>query len=220
MKKSFFVLVLSIAMSTFPLTSVEAAPKKGDRCVKVGQNSGKGNNRLTCAPVTKLRWVANPKIPVIGSIFSPAQMGKVVEVGNLDVRVTSIDFQIGEEICATNSWNEGCRINRFKGEVDPDSDIRWIGVEVDVENGFVGTVELSSTNYIFYLVTPDNTLIDNYNVAVFNNNLADLTLKEGERGKGKVVFAVPKTVSELSSLLLIRDQSRRTPKDYYFLLDW
>lgn len=218
--KRLFVLVLSLALSTFPLIPVEAAPKKGDKCLKVGKNLGKGNSRLTCAPVTKLQWVVNPKIPVIGSIFSPAQMGKVVEVGNLDVRVISIDFQMGEEICATNSWNEGCRLNRLKGEVDPDSEIRWIGVEIDVENGFVGSLEMSSSNYIFYLVTPDNTLIDNYTVAVFNNNLADLTLREGERGKGKVVFAVPKTVSELSSLLLIRDQSRRTAKDYYFLLDW
>lgn len=214
---ALFTLLLSVLLG---LPAESAKPKKGEKCLKLGQNIGKTSNRLTCAPVTTLRWVSNPRIPPVGSIFKPAEMGKWVEVGNIEFKVLSIDFQIGSEICWNNAWNDGCRITGFRGEVDPDSLIRWVGVEFEVENGFVATVEPGSTRFTYFLVTSNNELIENDIVAVFNQNLMDTVLTEGEKTSGKIVFKVPKAVTDLSSLLLIRDQTKNSTKDYYFLLDW
>ena len=219
--RTIFVAILSLLLTVFVGSPSESArPKKGDKCLKLGQNVGKSSGRLTCAPVTTLRWVSNPRVPEVGSIFKPAEMGKWVEVGNLEFKVLSIDFQVGSEICSNNAWNDGCRITGFRGEVDPDSSIRWVGVEFEVENGFVATVEPGSSRYTYYLVTSTNEFIENDIVAVFNRNLMDVVLPEGEKARGKIVFKVPKTVTDLNSLLLIRDQAKNSTKDYYFLLDW
>jgi len=204
------------AISTHPIQA--APPKKGDKCTKIGQSLGKSSNRLTCSPITTLRWVANPKAPAIGSIFKPAQWGQKVAVGNLTVRVKAVDLEVGREICSNNAFNDGCRFLGLKAEVDPESAIRWVAVEIEVENGFAATVEPGSTDYVFYLVTSTNDLVENDIAVVFENNLADVTLQAGEKARGRIVFAVPQTVKELSALFLIRDQSKRVTKDYYFLL--
>lgn len=212
-------VLATLFLLTVSLNPIQAAPpKKGEKCTKIGQNSGKSSSRLTCAPVTTLRWVANPKAPAIGSIFKPAQWGQKVDVGNLEVRVKAVDLEVGKEICSNNGFNDGCRFVGLKAEVDPESAIRWVAVEIEVENGFAATVEPGSTDYVYYLVTSTNDLVENDIAVVFGNNLADVTLKEGEKALGRVVFAVPQTVKELSALFLIRDQSKKATKDYYFLL--
>ena len=209
-------LILSSTTFTFAAT-----PKKGAVCSKLGQTSGKGTKKLTCSPVTSLRWIATPIKPPTGSIFAPAPMGKVVKVGNVEFSIKAVDFEIGSEICAENPFNEGCSLGpKFQGIVDLDSEVRWIGIDIQLENGFEKPLTPSSTNYIFYLVDESNNLIENNIAAVIPKNLLEISVEPGEKGSGKIAFAVPKKIEKLNPLLLVRDQSKATPKDYYFLLDW
>jgi hypothetical protein len=215
------VLTSASLILSSTLHASAATPKKGAVCSKLGQTSGKGSKKLTCSPVTSLRWIATPIKPPIGSIFSPAPMGKVVKVGNVEFAIKGVDFEIGSEICAENPFNEGCALGpKLQGTVDLNSDVRWIGIDIEIENGFEKALTPSSTNYIFYLVDETNNLIENNIAAVIPNNLLEISVKEGEKGIGKIAFAVPKKIDKLNPLLLIRDQSKSTPKDYYFLLDW
>jgi len=112
-------LVMMIQLSPLTPNSFAATPKKGTLCNKLGQSSGKGTKKVTCTPVTSLRWVATPVKPAVGSIFAPAQMGKFVKVGTTSFRVKSIDFGIGTQICAVNAFNDGCALGpKLEGIVD------------------------------------------------------------------------------------------------------
>jgi hypothetical protein len=148
-------------------------------------------------------------------------MGKVVKVGNIEFLIKGVDFEIGSEICAENVFNEGCSLGpKLQGIVDLNSDIRWIGIDIEIENGFEKMIMPSSANYVFYLVDEANSLIENDIAAVIPKSLLEISVKPGEKGSGKIAFAVPKKIEKLNPLLLVRDQSKATPKDYYFLLDW
>lgn len=198
-----------------------AAPKKGAVCSKLGQSFGKGTKKLTCTSVTSLRWIATPVKPAVGSIFSPAKQGQNVKVGNFAFATKDIDFSIGTEICAENAFNEGCALGpKLDGIVDLNSELRWIGINIEVTNSTSNAVTLSSGNFVFYLVQANNELIENNIVAVVPNNLFELKIPSGEKSLGKIVFSVPKAVDALNPLLLMRDQSKEAVKDYYFLLDW
>lgn len=214
-----FVLIFPIIQS--PTIAHGATPKKGAVCSKLGQSSGKGTKKLTCSPVTSLRWIATPIKPAVGSIFSPAKQGQSVKVGSLTFASKDIDFSIGTEICAENAFNEGCALgSKLEGVVDLNSEVRWIGLNIEVSNGTSNPITLSSGNFVFYLVQGNNELIENNIVAVVPNNLFELRIPADEKATGKIVFSVPKVVDTLNPLLLMRDQSKAAVKDYYFLLDW
>ena len=215
------VLVLLFPFFQLGNIAQAVAPKKGAVCSKLGQSFGKGTKKLTCTSVTSLRWIATPVKPAIGSIFAPAKQGQSVKVGNFAIGTKEIDFSIGTEICAENAFNEGCGLGpKLEGIVDLNSEVRWIGINVEVTNSTFNAVTLSSSNFVFYLVQANNDLIENNIVAVVPNNLFELRIPAGEKSSGKIVFSVPKTVDALNPLLLMRDQSKSSVKDYYFLLDW
>ena len=215
------VLVLILPLIQSVNISQAATPKKGAVCSQLGQSFGKGTKKLTCTSVTSLRWISTPVKPAVGSIFSPAKPGQNVKVGNFAFATKDIDFSIGTEICAENAFNEGCALGpKLEGIVDLNSEVRWIGINIEVTNNTSNAVTLSSGNYVFYLVQANNELIENNIIAVVPNNLFELRILAGEKGSGKIVFSVPKAVDALNPLLLMRDQSKESVKDYYFMLDW
>lgn len=217
----FAAITLSAQMWPLATITNAASPKKGAVCSKLGQTSGKGVTKLTCSPVTSLRWISTPVKPAVGSIFAPAKMGQSVKVGNNKLSVKGIDFEIGTEICSSNPFNEGCVLGpKLQGLVDVNSEVRWIAIDLELENVGAQSLTPSSGGYVFYLVQTNNELLENNIAAVFPQNFFDLRIASEEKGAGKVVFAVPKAVGELNPLLLMRDQSKSTPKDYYFFLDW
>ena len=215
------ILILLLPLIQSMNIAQAAAPKKGAICSTIGQTSGKGTAKLTCSPITSLRWIATPVKPAIGSIFAPAKQGQSVKVREFSFATKEIDFSIGTEICAENAFNEGCALgSKLEGIVDSNSEVRWIGINIEVTNSTFNAVTLSSSNFVFYLVQANNDLIENNIVAVVPNNLFELRIPAGEKSSGKIVFSVPKTVDALNPLLLMRDQSKSSVKDYYFLLDW
>ena len=214
-------LVMMIQLSPLTPNSFAATPKKGTVCNKLGQSSGKGTKKVTCTPVTSLRWVATPVKPPVGSIFAPAQMGKFVKVGTTSFRVKSIDFGIGTQICAVNAFNDGCALGpKLEGIVDINSEIRWIGLDIEIGNDSSKDFSPSTANFVFYLVQSNNELIENNISGIVPNNLFELTIESEAKASGTIVFAVPKSVDTLNPLFLMRDQSKPVVKDYYFLLDW
>jgi hypothetical protein len=223
LRKFASLLALVMMIQLLPLTQISfaAAPKKGTLCKKLGQSAGNGSKRVTCTPVTSLRWVANPVKPVVGSIFAPAQMGKFVKLGTTSFRIKDIDFGIGSQICAVNAFNDGCSLGpKLEGLVDVNSEIRWIGLEIEIENVSNKAFLPSTADFVFYLVQSNNELIENNISGIVPNNLFDLTIESETKASGIIVFAVPKSVDTLNPLFLMRDQSKALVKDYYFLLDW
>ena len=223
LKAKTIFMVMTMLVQVWPLSqsAIAAAPKKGSICLKIGQSSGKGVKKLTCTPVTSLRWVSTPVKPKIGSIFAPAKMGQSVKVANNKFSVRAIDFEIGTEICSANPFNEGCILGpKLQGLVDVNSEVRWIAIDLEIENGETESFTPSSGRYVFYLVQTNNELLENNIAAVFPESLFDLRIPGEEKARGKVVFSVPKAVDQLNPLLLMRDQSKSTPIDYYFFLDW
>lgn len=198
-----------------------AAPKKGTACKKIAQTYGKGSKKITCSPVTQLKWISTPVKPLPGSIFAPAKVGQQIRITSADFKVENIDFNVGESICAENAFNEGCAIGpKSQGIVDSSSEIRWIGINIDVENGFQKTFSPTISEFIFYLVQENNQLIENNIAVVISNSLYDLKIQSGESASGVVVFPVPRSVVGLIPLLVIRHQIGGTTKDFYFNLDW
>ncbi len=218
----FKITILTLALFMFGSTNqAVAAPKKGSVCKKIAQTSGKGSKKLTCTPVTQLKWVSTPVKPLPGSIFAPAKLGQQVRITSADFKVQSIDFNIGDSICAENVFNEGCAIGpKSKGIVAPNSDIRWIGIEIEVENGFQKSFSPTISEFILYLVQEDNQLIENNIAVVISNSLFDLKIESGKSASGIVVFTVSKSIVGLNPLLVIRHQIGTVPKDFYFQLDW
>ena len=220
--RALAIVFATTLIASYQTSIVSAAtPKKGLVCSKIGQTFGKGSKKLTCAPVTKLRWLSTPVKPPAGSIFAPANVNQSIRIGNADFAVKEIDFGIGVEICQQNPFNEGCVLGpKLQGLVDVNSDVRWIAINVEIENGYQNTFAPSFNDYVFYLVQENNELIENNVAAVISKSLFDLSIETGESGSGQVVFSVPKSIGSLNPLLVIRDQSTKTTKDYYCLLDW
>jgi hypothetical protein len=218
----FKSLTIALTLALFGSSSPAiAAPKKGSVCKKIAQTSGKGSKKVTCSPVTQLKWVSTPVKPLPGSIFAPAKIGQQIRITSADFRVENIDFDIGGTICAENAFNEGCSIGpKSQGIVDLNSEIRWIGINIEVENGFQKSFSPTISEFVLYLVQEDSQLIENNIAVVVSNSLFDLRIESGESASGVVVFSVPKSIVGLNPLLVIRHQIGKTPKDFYFQLDW
>ena len=108
---SFKILTLALTLGMLGSSNYAiAAPKKGSVCKKIAQTFGKGSKKVTCTPVTQLKWVSTPVKPLPGSIFAPAKLGQQVRITSADFKVENIDLNVGDSICAENALNEGCEI--------------------------------------------------------------------------------------------------------------
>jgi hypothetical protein len=203
----------------YPASAV--APKSGALCKKLGATSGQGTKRLVCGSVTQLRWLPSPVKPPSGSIFNPLPMGQTLSTSSFGIALQSVDFNIGAEICASNPLNEGCRITaKLSGEVDVNSPIRWVGINLKVLNKSKTSLYPGGSSFTYYLVLANNDFLENLTTPVFENSIANIVIAQGSTQQARIAFALPKEAVDLNPLLVIRNESQGKVSDYYLLLDW
>ena len=192
-----------------------AAAKAGAKCTKVNSTSGSGAAKLTCKTVNKkLVWVKTPaSIP----------MGTALTVGDFSYRLDGIEFGLDAEICASNSFNDGCKYDDdFKAIVDPAATFNWAAVTVTAVNKSKVIAKPAATFVkTFSLVLPNGQLLGSEIFALGENDFSQLQVIPGGSGSGRIFFQIPKAITTLKSLLVIRDSSSFTStKDVYFKLEW
>lgn len=222
MEKSKTILALaSVLLLAIPLQTSAAAPASGTLCKKLGTTSGQGTKRLVCGYVTQLRWLPSPLKPPLGSIFNPLPMRQTLSTANFSIRINSVNFGIGAEICSGNPLNEGCRINsKLAGELDPNSPIRWVALEMTIRNKSKATLYPGGSDFTYYLVLANNELLENSTTLVFENNIANVVLAQDQSQDGRVTFPLPKDAVDLNPVLVLRTEVQGKVMDYYLLLDW
>jgi hypothetical protein len=160
---------------------------------------------------------------VLGTINNPVPMGSSLVVGGFSYRIDNIAFGLDEEICESNSFNEGCTYDSdFNSIVDPASKIYWAGVTMTAANkSNVIAKPAALFMKTFSLVLPNGQLLESEIFALGNNDFSQLQVIPGGSGSGRIFFQIPKTITSLKSLLVIRDSSSFTAiKDYYYKLEW
>jgi hypothetical protein len=215
-----FCLVLGLA---FPSSSI-AAVKAGSSCPKLNQTSGTGAAKLTCKTVNKkLVWVKTPVAEPLGTMSNPVPMGSTLVVSDFSYRLDKIEFGLDDEICASNSFNAGCTFDaNYDSIVDPESKFNWAAVTVTAVNkSKVIAKPAALFMRTFSLVLPSGQLLGSEIFAFGDNDFSQLQVIPGGSGSGRIFFQIPKTITTLKSLLVIRDSSSfLNTKDYYFKLEW
>jgi hypothetical protein len=201
-----------------------AAAKAGSSCPKLNQTSGSGAAKLTCKSVSKkLVWVKTPTSNPLGTASNPVPMGSALAVGDFTYRLDGIQFGLDAEICASNSFNDGCTYDdAYKAIVDPASTFNWAAVTVTAVNkSKVIAKPASLFMKTFSLVLPSGQLLGSEIFAFGDNDFSQLQVIPGGSGNGRIFFKVPKSITTLKSLLVIRDSSSfLSTKDVYFKLEW
>ena len=203
--KKLAVIGVSLALGIAIPSPSYAAAKAGAKCTKVNQTSGSGAAKLTCKKVNKkLVWVKTPAANPMGTASNPVPMGTDLTVGDFSYRLDGIEFGLDAEICASNSFNDGCTYDDdYKAIVDPAATFNWAAVTT------------------FSLVLPSGQLLGSEIFALGENDFSQLQVIPGGSGSGRIFFQIPKAITTLKSLLVIRDSSSFTStKDVYFKLEW
>lgn len=224
MKRAILSLILFFATTVVVVQPAEAAVKAGSTCTKLNQTSGSGPLKLTCKKVSKkLVWVKTPVTSAVGTVSNPVPMGSALVVGDFSYRIDGIEFGLDEEICASSSFNDGCTYDdEFKSIVDPDSTFNWAAVTLTAVNkskviARPGRLFVRS----FSLVLPNGQLLGSEIFAFGDNDFSQIQVIPGGQGSGRIFFQVPKSITSLKSIMVIRDDSSFTStKDYYFKLEW
>jgi hypothetical protein len=150
-------------------------------------------------------------------------MGTALTVGDFSYRLDGIEFGLDAEICASNSFNDGCSFDDdFEAIVDPDATFNWAAVTVTAANKSKAIAKPAAPFIkTFSLVLPNGQLLGSEIFAFGDNDFSQLQVIPGGSGSGRIFFKVPKTITTLKSLLVIRDSSSFTKtKDVYFKLEW
>ena len=201
-----------------------AAAKAGAKCTKLNSTSGSGAAKLTCKTVNKkLVWVKTPASNPMGTASNPVPMGTALTVGDFSYRLDGIEFGLDAEICESNSFNDGCAFDDdYKAIVDPASTFNWAAVTVTAVNKSKVIAKPASLFLkTFSLVLPNGQLLGSEIFAFGDNDFSQLQVIPGGSGNGRIFFQVPKSITTLKSLLVIRDSSSFTStKDVYFKLEW
>ena len=204
--------------------SASAAVTAGASCTKLNSTSGSGSSKLTCQKVKgKLVWVKTPAGSALGSISNPAPMGTALTVGNFAYQVKGIEFGLDDEICNANPFNDGCKLDdNFNSIVDPNSQFNWAAVTINATNksnkvGKPASLFLTT----FSLVLPSGQLLKSEIFAIGDNDFSKVEIIPGGSGSGRVFFQIPKSITSLKGIMVIRDNSSLfSTKDYYFRLEW
>ena len=220
--KVTFVIAMSISLLTTPSApSTFAAEKVGSKCTAFGKTVVKGKVRLTCVKVTEYKWVAAPVKPALASIYNPVLPGNKFKVNTLQFQAGPVNFDFGDVICRENGFNEGCV---FKGAllsaVDPESPNRWIGVDLVITNLTKKSIGAVDLNYSFYMILPNGKYIESARGVIFENAPIDINLEPNIPTTMRVAFALPKVIDNLNPIIVIRDDSGATSKEYFFYLNW
>jgi hypothetical protein len=224
-KKKISLTVATFISLALAIPSTFAATKTIATCSKVNQTKGAGSSLQTCKKVgSKLQWVNTPATSsTIGTPNNPVPMGIASTVGDFTYRVDGIEFGLDEAICKANSFNDGCTYDdNFTAIVDPKANFNWAGVTLTASNKSKAIAKpAGSFSKTFSLVLPNGQLLDSEIFAIGDNNFSNVEVVPGGSGNGMIFFKIPKSITSLKSLLVIRDSSFFTKsKDLYFQLNW
>jgi len=225
--KRITIVALSLVLGlAFPISanSASVVAKAGGVCSKLNQTSGTGAAKLTCKSVNKkLVWVKTPVTNPVGTMSNPVPMGSSLTVSDFSYRLDKIEFGMDAEICKSNSFNDGCTYDsNYDPIVDPNSTFNWAAVTVTAVNkSKVIAKPAALFMRTFSLVLPNGQLLGSEIFALGDNDFSQLQIIPGGTGSGRIFFQIPKTITNLKSILVIRDSSSfLNTKDYYFKLEW
>jgi hypothetical protein len=220
--RAAFVISILISLLTSTIVPASfAAEKAGSTCTVFGKTIVKGKTKLTCVKVTEYKWATAPVKPALASIYNPVLPGNKFKVNSLQFQAGPVNFDFGDEICRENGFNEGCV---FKGAllsaVDPESPNRWIGVDLVITNLTKKSIGAVDLNYSFYMILPNGKYIESARGVIFENAPIDINLEPNIPTTMRVAFALPKVIDNLNPIIVIRDDSGATSKEYFFYLNW
>ncbi len=217
-----FVMSILIGFLSTPLiTTAQAVEKAGSKCTAFGKTVVKGKTKLTCVKVTEYKWVAAPVKPAIASIYNPVLPGNKFKVNTLQFQAGPVNFDFGDEVCRENAFNDGCIFNgALLSSVDPNSPNRWIGVDLLVTNLTKKSIGAVDLNYSFYMILPNGKYIESARGVIYENAPIDISLAPSIQTTMRVAFALPKAIENLNPIIVVRDDSATTSKEYFFYLNW
>ena len=213
------ITCLFLASTTAP--TANAIEKAGSKCTAFGKTVVKGKTKLTCIKVTEYKWVPTPGKPALASIYNPVLPGSKYKVNNLQFQAGAVNFDFGDEVCRENAFNDGCVFNgSLAPSVDPDSPNRWIGVDLAITNLTKKSIGAVDLNYSFYMILPNGKYIENARGVIYKNAPIDISLAPNIPTTMRVAFALPKVIDNLNPIIVVRDDSGSTSKEYFFYLNW
>ena len=217
----FLIAVLISALTATIAPASHAAEKVGSKCSVFGKTVVKGKTKLTCVKVTEYKWVAAPINPPLASIYNPVLPGNKFKLNTLQFQAGPVNFDFGDEVCRENAFNDGCVFNSaLLSSVDPDSPNRWIGVDLLITNLTKKSIGAVDLNYSFYMILPNGKYIESARGVNYENAPIDITLVPSVPTTMRVGFALPKVIENLNPIIVVRDDSAATSKEYFFYLNW
>ncbi len=210
---------LLLASTTGP--TANAIEKAGSKCTAFGKTVVKGKTKLTCVKVTEYKWVPTPGKPALASIYNPVLPGGKFKVNSLQFQAGAVNFNFGDEVCRENAFNDGCIFNgSLAPSVDPNSPNRWIGVDLVITNLTKKSIGAVDLNYSFYMILPDGKYIENARGVIYKNAPIDISLAPSIPTTMRVAFTLPEVIDNLNPIIVVRDDSGSTSREYFFYLDW
>jgi hypothetical protein len=104
--------------------------------------------------------------------------------------------------------------------VDPESPNRWISVDLVITNLTKKRISAVDLNYSFYMILPNGKYIESDRGVIYESAPIDITLNPSIPTTMRVGFALPKVIENLNPIIVVRDDSGATGKDYFFYLNW
>jgi hypothetical protein len=218
------VVVIAILISSLTATiapATHAVEKAGSKCTVFGKTVVKGKTKRTCVKVTEYKWGAAPIKPALASIYNPVLPGNKFKLNTLQFQAGPVNFDFGDEVCRENAFNDGCVFNgALLSSVDPDSPNRWIGVDLLITNLTKKSIGAVDLNYSFYMILPNGKYIESARGVIYENAPIDIKLAPNVPTTMRVAFALPKVIENLNPIIVVRDDSAATSKEYFFYLNW
>ena len=159
---------------------------------------------------------------VLGSKSKPAPIGSSIKIDDITYAISKVDFNVDAKICAADGQNDGCTVDANQNSiVDPTKTTTWVDVIFSVQNSATVTVNPADSTIEFYLVIPNEPLLQNNDLVFGYTLLSDSQIDPEGSGGGSVLFQVPKTFKTLKTTLDLRTlDSYGDPVDTYFQVNW
>lgn len=220
-RTSLVVLIAIFSLSSIMVPATHAVEKAGAKCTAFGKTVVKGKTKLTCVKVTEYKWVSAPVKPALGSIYNPVLPGRKLSFNSLQFQTDKVNFDFGDEVCRENAFNDGCMFSgALAASVDPESPNRWISVDLVITNLTKKRISAVDLNYSFYMILPNGKYIESDRGVIYESAPIDITLNPSIPTTMRVGFALPKVIENLNPIIVVRDDSGATGKDYFFYLNW
>ena len=220
-RRSSWVVVAIVLFGSILVQPAQAAETAGSKCTALGKTVVKGKTKLTCVQVTEFKWVATPVKPALASIYNPVLPGRKLSFNSLQFQTDKVNFDFGDEVCRENAFNDGCMFSgALAASVDPESPNRWISVDLVITNLTKKRISAVDLNYSFYMILPNGKYIESDRGVIYESAPIDITLNPSIPTTMRVGFALPKVIENLNPIIVVRDDSGATGKDYFFYLNW